>query len=98
MLETNDLNVIAQGACSSAILYITEALGFEEGAPIPVEKHQAAMVAMMMTIALIEVNLRKNLTNPAAWDAARTAISEMVEKISEKTLDKKPKGGIILGS
>lgn len=95
--EMHDVNMMAAGASTQALNYITEVLGFVEGEPVPDDAHQVFVVAMIETIALMEVQLRKNLKNPESWAAARASIEQLVEKISEKLVDRPKKPGIIIG-
>lgn len=95
MIEQRDIQIMAQGACASAMDYLVQVLGIVEGEPVPPETHQALIVASIQTIAFLEVTLRKNLANPESWCAARQTIESLVEEISKKVLDKKSRPGII---
>lgn len=95
--DLHDLQALSIGASESAVSYITEALSITEGEPVSNDQHMAVIVAMINTIAFLEVKLRKNLKNQEAWVSARATIDNLVEKISEKVLDSRPRGGIITG-
>lgn len=95
--DMHDVQALAMGASEAAVGYITEAVGMVEGEPISDDQHMVIVTAMVQAIAFQAVKLRRNLKNPDAWMNAKAAIDEMVEKIWEKVVDTRPRGGIIKG-
>lgn len=95
MIKQRDIQIMAQGACASAMDYLVQVLGITEGEPVHPKIHQALIVASIQTIVFLEVTLRRNLTNPESWLAARQSIESLVDEISKKALDMKSRPGII---
>lgn len=94
-LEQRDLVILATGGSEKALSYILRALGVTEGAEIPPETHQAFITTMVYLVAHLEANLSLNLNNPEAFCLALDTIDDLVREIVKKTLDNRPKGGII---